>query len=154
MSLFGSIIEGGSSTSLSDTSGIAVDEASADATLAPTGLSVPVRSGITYRVSAVLMIESGDPADGAKFDFTGSAAATSVAIAYLAVEDGAVANAGKTTALDTDIVITLVTGICEVYLNGSYTPSANGVFLIRYANNASTGPLTLKSGSYLALAQA
>lgn len=132
------------------TSFLAANATNATATMAASGLTVPVTSGRKYIFRAVLLCQDSEDADGYAFDFDTSAAATNFR-AFAVVTDTVSAGLLQVsiTALATDIN-GAGSSVIQVIVEGSYEPSASGNLLIRFAQNAhTTGTLTLFRGSYL-----
>lgn len=129
---------------------LAADATNATATMAVTGLTVPVVSGRRYMFRAVLWFTESVAVDGSKIDFDGSAAATNFRYWPIAVaDDSSMTAAGFVTDLAADFAVSSHDAI-QYVIEGSYEPSADGNLLIRFAQNAHTiGTLTLHRGSSL-----
>lgn len=131
---------------------LSADATNATATMAASGLTVPVVAGKRYGFRAVLFCNDSVDIDGFKFDFDTSAAATS--FRAFGVGSDTISSTlidVSTTALGTDIAGS-GSGDVQVVVEGGYEPSASGNFLVRFAQNAhTTGTLTLFRNSYLIL---
>lgn len=135
---------------------LAANATNATATMAATGLTVTVTSGIKYAVEGNILLASSAVTDGMKFDFdTGTAGVTSLRIVSVALLSDETLFQGESTALATDHVISpLVSdGVTErIVLSGSFEPSSNGTFLMRFASSGPpAGVLTFYRGSWLRL---
>lgn len=124
------------------------------ATMAATGLTVPVTSGHKYKFSALLKLSHTVPADGIKVDFDTSAAATDFWAVANAWDTGSNIVSLGSVALATDLSAAIDGSGNDGWfeISGSYEPSASGNFLIRFAEAAhTTGTATLYRGSSLVL---
>lgn len=129
---------------------LAANVTNATATMAATGLTVPVSSGAKYIFRAVLHWSDNVDLDGAAFDFDTSAAATNFR-AFGTMTDavsGLLVGAAM-TALADDLNGS-GSGAAVAVVEGSYEPSTSGNLLVRFSQNShTTGTLTLLRGSYL-----
>lgn len=127
----------------------------ASTTLVTSGLTTTVLNGHKYRFSAILFVSDSTAASGVKVAFDGGAATatdfrchgltgdTTLAAAILATEPTALS-----TSIGGGLGVTTAT-VLEVL--GTFQASSSGTFIMRYAQFASGGTLTLRRGSSLVL---
>lgn len=133
----------------------------ATTTFSNTNLSRTVISGKTYTFDLSLLISQSTAADGWKINFGGgSAAATNfVANCNSTAETGIIVTLanGTSAALATTInaATTVTTGGQLIECHGSFVPSGAGTFIIQAGlNSITTGTITIKRGSFLAMRDA
>lgn len=131
---------------------LAADGTNSTATMASTGLSVPVTLNRKYKFELEFHFSESVAPDGLAVDFGGGSAAATNFRAGAILSDAGLDSltAGQTSgALATDIVAqTADDGVLLV--KGCFEPSSSGTFIPRYAQAAHTiGTLTIKRGSML-----
>lgn len=119
-----------------------------------TNLAITVKSGQIYTFAANLFVTESTAADGAKLDFAGGTAAATAFVASCVLTNAVgtvLAQVNATSAaLATSINIAAFTNtsVHTYRCVGSLTPSSNGTFILRAAQNAhTTGTLTMIRGS-------
>lgn len=132
---------------------VAADVTNTTTTMAAiTGLSATVVSGRHYTGRLIVFCSNSVAADGLKFDFDGGSAAMTSFRAHGTLFDTALLLSSQTTALATDFVAATVTGSAVFECHFGFTPSGNGTFIPRFAENATTtGTATATRNSYMIL---
>lgn len=134
---------------------LAADGTNATATLATTGLSVNVTTGLKYTFKLILYLADSVAAEGAKIDFDGGSATATNFRVHCAAFDAALALSAQSSALATDFAVATFTGDGMIECHGSFEPSSTGTFIPQYAQNShATGTLTLYRGSHLTMFEA
>lgn len=131
---------------------LASDATSTSATLAALSLDrdIPVKSGKKYSFMVALYVNDSVAAEGAKFDFNGgSATMTNFRVHCLGFDTALTINT-QTTALNTAISAATFTGASLLECHGTMEPSADGTFIMKFAQNSHTsGTLTIAKGSHI-----
>lgn len=116
-----------------------------------TGLTHDVVSGTSYYFKAVILYTSGATTTGARFTVNGP---TMTAIGYRSEYT----LTSTTTTLNSHLNALQLPAAANAsallvgnvaYLEGMFTPSANGTFAIQFASEVSASAITAKAGSYL-----
>lgn len=133
---------------------LAADATNATDTMAASGLTVTVTSGVKYGVRVLVRISDSEPAEGVAFDFdTSTAGVTNLGLHAFGVDgtSGVATDMGVSTALATNLFAATF-GSGEVQINGSFEPSSNGTFLLRFSQSTHvSGTATMSRGSHMIL---
>lgn len=137
---------------------LAANYTNATTTFSNTALSRTLISGRTYTFDLSLLISQSTAADGWKIDFNGNALGITnfVVNCSSTAETGIIVVLANATSAALATVInattTVTTGGQIIKCHGSIVPSGSGTFIVRGGlNSITTGTLTIKRGSFLAM---
>jgi hypothetical protein len=131
---------------------LAADATSTSATLANlSGCTISgLVSGRKYTFEAALFVSNSVAGEGVKIDFNGGTATSTNFIAHCEGLDTSLTINTQVAALNGTCSAATFTGNGIIRATGSFEPSGNGTFIVRFAeNSASSGTLTVKRGSRL-----